>query len=132
MTIQSRAHKAKLIFDELDGFDQLEKSRYHSGEDLKHHICKCMAAYLINKAGRDVAIECETPNGEIDVLDLGESEEPARAIELETSCSPQKKREKLEQYQSPLIAYVLTIDISDAPDDLEDLESWLQEQLPAV
>ena len=129
-----RSYKAKLVFEELDGFDQLESNRFHSGEKLKHHICKCMAAYLINDAGRDVAIECETENGEIDVLDLGESDEPARAIELETSYTPQVAREKYEQYAEPseLIEDVHTLPIAEAPDDLEELEEWLRERIPGV
>lgn len=127
-----KTHKLKLVYRELDGFDQFGPEILHSAEGTKHLTCKLLTAYLISEAGREVAIECDTPGGVVDVLDLGESDTGATAIELETSCSPQKKREKLEQYRTELITEVITLPIKEAPDDLDGLEAWLSEKLPGV
>ncbi len=129
-----KENKLRLVYRELDGFDDFGPDLLHSAEGPKHLTCKLLSAYLIQDAGRDVAIEKELESGEVDVLDLGDSDEPARVIELETSCSPQKKREKMEQYagNSELIGDVHTLPIKEAPDDLNDLLEWLRERIPAV
>lgn len=135
MAIESRSHKAKLVFDELDGFDSLERDIFYGSEGKKHYISKLLAAKLISDAGRDVAVELELDDGStIDVLDLGESTEHARAIELETAYTPQTAREKYEQYAegSDLIGDVHVLPIAEAPNDLDALESWLRERIPAV
>jgi hypothetical protein len=135
MAISSPSHKAKLVFDELGGFDSLERDIFYGSEGKKHYISKLLAAKLISDAGRDVAVELELDDGStIDVLDLGESEECARAIELETAFSPQTAREKYERYaeDSELIGDVHVLPISEAPNDLDKLESWLKDQIPAV
>ncbi len=129
-----RAYKAKLIYDELDGFDALEKDRFYGSEDTFHFICKHLAAKIITDEGRDVCIEIDVDGGTIDVLDMGESTEPARAVELETAYSPQTAREKYEQYAegSELIEDVHVIPIGDAPTDLDELEAYLRSEIPAV
>ena len=132
MTVESKEHKLRLVYTELDGFDGFGPKMIHSAEGPKHLTCKLLTAYLIDDAGREVAIERETPGGVVDVLDLGESDSGAVAIELETSCSPQKKRDKLEQYQTELITEVITLPIAEAPDDLDALEEWLRERIPGV
>jgi len=125
-------YKTKLVFEELDGFDAFETDRFHGGEDYNHHMVKCAAAYLINDAGRDVALECDVDGGEVDVLDLGESDQQATAIEIETAYSPQKERDKLEQYRSDLIGEVIVVPAREAPDELDALNDWLRKRLPGV
>lgn len=127
-----RAYKAKLVFEELDGFDQFESQRFHSAEGPKHYLLKHYTAYLINQAGREVGLEVETDDGEIDILDLGESDEGALAIEIETAYSPQKAEEKREQYTSELIRDVKVLPARDAPDDLEAMEAWIRSRIPGV
>jgi len=125
-----KQNKLRLVFQELDGFDQFESQRFHSAEGPKHYLLKHYTAYLINQAGREVGLEVETDDGEIDILDLGESDEGALAIEIETAYSPQKAEEKREQYTSDLIRDVKVLPARDAPDDLEDMEAWIREQVP--
>jgi len=125
-----RQNKLRLVYQELDGFEQFESQRFHSAEGPKHYLLKHYTAYLINQAGREVGLEVETDDGEIDILDLGESDEGALAIEIETAYSPQKAEEKREQYTSELIRDVKTLPARDAPDDLEDMEAWIREQIP--
>lgn len=127
-----RSYKARLIFEELDGFDQFDRQRFHSAEGFRHHQVKNAIAYLINQAGRDVGLEVETPDGEIDILDAGRSDEGALAIEVQTDCTPQERKDKAQQYTSELIRDVVVIDPTEAPDDLTELESWIRERIPGV
>lgn len=135
MAIKNRKHKAALVFDELPhGFDSLERSRFYGSEGKKHYLCKHLAAKIINDAGRDVCIEVDIGQGTVDVLDMADSTEHARAIELETAYSPQVVEEKREAYveSSELVGDVHVIPIGDAPNDLDALEDYLREYIPAV
>jgi len=130
MTVESKEHKLKLVYRELDGFGQFESQRFHSAEGPKHYLLKHYTAYLINQAGREVGLEVQTDDGEIDILDLGESDEGALAIEVETAYSPQKVEEKREQYTSELIRDVIVLPAREAPTEFDELEAWIRDRIP--
>lgn len=122
-----RKQKFALAQRELvDGWDALDDS-HHGAEGLRHHLLKHAVAHLIRDAGREVGVEVKTRDGEIDVLDMGRSDEGALAIEIETAHSPEKVDSKVAQYESDLIRDVVVLPAREAPTEIDALEMWIKE-----
>lgn len=108
--------------------------RLHNSDETQRHVhIKAELANILQEAGRNWGTEVELQNerGVVDVLDLGSSDGKAMVYEVETSYSPQRARDKLNQYQrdhDPLIRDVIVIPAKEAPTDIHEMREWLLEK----
>lgn len=122
----------RVLAEGLDGIQGRVKA-HNSDETLRHFLIKSTIAHILQEAGRSWETEAELQGdrGVVDVLDLGPSDGKAMVYEVETSYSPQRARDKLDQYQrdhNPLIRDVIVIPAKEAPTDIHELREWLLEE----
>lgn len=106
----------------LDGSDI---SIHSSDETPRHLTLKTMAALKLQRMGR--AWECEVEMGDkgvVDILAWG-SGGKATVYEMETAYSPERAREKADQYAGGMVRDVIVIPVKEAPESPGDMLEWL-------
>lgn len=99
---------------------------HNSNETTKHLMVKALVAQVLRERGHRFDTEVLGPNGRVDVLDFGLPDSRPVVYEVETDCSPQKRREKAKAYAVGPVRDVLFLDPTDAPDDVHDLKEWVE------
>lgn len=100
-----------------------------TGETLKHAVVKLLVARVLQKRGRKWDTEVKGPDGRVDVLDFGPDDGQAVVWEIQTNASRQAILDKVEQYESANIRDVLVIDPTEAPDEIQEMESWVEGEM---
>jgi len=101
-------------------------------ETPKHVVAKNLFAYV---AARDYGymtdIECETPNGEIDVLLWGLPDRLTYAVECETSPTQETKDDKFNRYVKQLdpVDDMVWVNLSNFPLELPEQIEFIQGKL---
>jgi len=102
-------------------------SIHNSDETPRHLTLKAMVALKLTRMGRPWECEAEFPGkGVIDVLAWG-SGGKATAYEVETAYSPQKARDKADQYAGGEIRDVIVIPVQEAPETPGEMLDWLDQ-----
>lgn len=117
--------------------ENLNSIRPHSGQiTQKHWLVKCELCRLVaNQEGN--SFYTEAPLGSVatdadyaDVLLLREStHESGLVVELESNVNGEKKREKVDTYLTPMVQDVIVLDPQNAPNNIDELTTWIEEQL---
>ena len=107
--------------------------RVHSGETPKHVIARRLVGHVLSQANRAWDEEVETKHGRIDVVDYGSVDEAPLAVECETNLTESTKREKIEKYvpRGPC-RDVIFLQLSDAPNEIDELAEWIEGELAGV
>jgi hypothetical protein len=97
-------------------------------ESAKHaHVKLALARVLQEKRGSDGwDTEVQGPSGRVDVLDLGPVDGRPVVYEVETGARKQRVREKVDQYVVGPVRDVIVLDPLDAPDDVRELQGWVE------
>lgn len=107
--------------------------RLHSGtETAKHLTLKALLAreFLRNDIPYDTEVRVES--GRIDVLSLGGPDDKPVAYEFESNCTPQRARNKAEQYAVGPIRDVIVLDPTDAPETVSAIPEWLRTEVAGI
>ena len=109
--------------------------RPHTGrETVRHWQVKCAICRLLSEANHTFFTEVQhKTRGACDVLDCNIQGNGAYIYEVETNCSRDKHIEKVNQYtdnqNADEIIDVFVIDPTEAPSELDSLESWVSEKV---
>lgn len=99
-------------------------------ESAKHAVMKLLVAREIQRRGRKWDTEVNVGDGRVDVLDLGEPDEPPVAYEIQTGLTPSARRSKARLYcQGTPIRDVLFLDPEEAPAALPGLVAYVAERV---
>jgi len=116
---------------EGEGFELRRPAvRLHGSKETETHlVLKALLARKLQRAGREWDTEVRTPDGRVDVLDVGPADGKSTIYEIETNATPQRIRKKADQYASAAVRDVIVIDADLAPDELEAMSEWLDQHL---
>lgn len=117
--------------------ENINAIRPHSGKVTpKHYHCKAELCRLVaNQEGN--SFYTEAPLGDVstdadyaDVLLFREStHKNALVVEFESNVDSDKKRGKVKTYHTPGIQDVIVIDPQKAPNNIDELETWVVNKL---
>lgn len=98
---------------------------HNKSETAKHLVMKALLALHLQQRGRPWGTEVDVGNGVVDVLDWGPPDAKAIAFEIETGCTPERKRQKVAQYTNWIVRDVIVLKPEDAPDEIPKLYRWV-------
>lgn len=101
-------------------------------ETPKHLVLKALLARELLRNDIPYDTEVRVEGGRIDVLSLGEPDEPPTAFEIESNCTPKRAKDKVEQYAVSPIRDVMILDPTDAPNTVGEIPGWLREQVAGI
>jgi len=106
---------------------------FNSGsETARHAVCKMLVAhYLKQEQGYRIDSEVEhNDRGEIDIVAYGLEDEPAFAVECETSPTEDVIEDKIERYvyNTPM-RDVFVLNVTEMPSDIMDAYAWVESEL---
>jgi len=97
------------------------------GDRYKHYLVKAATGYILQNNGHKFTTELEFENGRIaDVFDLN----TFIVYELESNFTEKDKKEKVDNFREYDDVWdVMVFDPQKAPDDLNQIKSWLEDKL---
>jgi len=106
---------------------------FNSGsETAQHAVCKMLVAhYLKHEQGYRIDSEVEHEDrGEIDIVAYGVSDEPAFAVECETSPTEDVIKDKVERYvyNTPM-RDVFVLNVTEMPSEIMEAYAWVSDNL---
>jgi len=123
---------------EIDYSKEVNKIQPHTGKTtMRHFQVKAGICNILSNEKHAFVTECNHPErGIADVLDVNENGEKAFVYEVETDADRDKRVEKALQYTDDANCLVVQecyiIDPTEAPESIDDLESWLYDRVPSV
>lgn len=100
-------------------------------ETVRHAVCKMLVAFKLREKG--YRVDTEVPKegvGEIDVVAYAAPDEPAFAVECETSPTDETLNDKMERYyHNEPFRDVFVLVVNDMPENILDALAWVEDQL---
>ena len=97
-----------------------------NNETLEHAVLKLLVARVLQQRGRKWDTEVKGPDGRVDVLDFGPDDGKPVVWEIQTNASRQAILDKIDQYGRENIRDVMVIDPTEAPDEIQEMEEWVE------